>query len=248
MKMARVFFAKDFIKKKSVNNLVFICDHATNYIPKKFKQLGISDRKLRSHIAYDIGAKALTSQLARKLNQSYFLSNFSRLLIDPNRNENDRDLIVSNSFGTEIPGNLRISSNERKNRIKFYHNLYHDNLAVFVKEKIRNFKKVSLVSIHSFTKESLNMNRGIDVGLLWNKNMNLLLPIQRILIEKKIHFGRNFPYSGFHYNYTLDKLNKTFNIDNISIEIRNDLICEQKGIKKYVDLFSNIFKNILYDQ
>ena len=67
MKMARVFFANDFIKKKSVKNLLFICDHATNYIPKKFKQLGITDKELKSHIAYDIGAKILTLKLAKEL-------------------------------------------------------------------------------------------------------------------------------------------------------------------------------------
>ena len=245
--MARVFFAKDFIKKKSVNNLIFICDHASNYIPKKFKQLGITKKELNSHIAYDIGAKTLTLELAKKLNQSYFLSNFSRLLIDPNRGKTDRDLIIKKSFETKIPGNLNISPEERKKRIKFFYNLYHENLACFVKEKIKIFESVYLISIHSFTKESLGINRGVEVGLLWNKNMNLLLPIQKILIKKKIHFGRNFPYSGFHFNHTLDKLNKTFSLDNITIEIRNDLICHEKGIKKYVDLFSNIFKDILND-
>ncbi len=245
--MARVFFANDFIKKKSVKHLIFICDHATNYIPKKFKQLGITDRKLKSHIAYDIGAKTFTLKLAKKLNQSYFLSNFSRLLIDPNRSKTDRDLIIKKSFETKIPGNIDISTEERKNRIKFYYNLYHENLAYFVKKKIKMFEKVYLISIHSFTKKSSNTNRGVEVGLLWNKNMNLLLPIQKILIKKKIHLGRNYPYSGFHFNHTLDKLNKTFSLDNLSIEIRNDLICDEKGIKKYVELFSNIFKDMLDD-
>ena len=77
--------------------------------------------------------------------------------------------------------------------------------------------------------------------------MNLLLPIQKVLIKKKIHFGRNYPYSCFHFNHTLDKLNKNFSLDNISIEIRNDLICHEKGIKKYVKLFEDIFKVFIND-
>ena len=36
-----------------------------------------------------------------------------------------------------------------------------------------------------------------------------------------------------------------FDLKNITIEIRNDLICNQKGIKKYVKLMSNIFKDFL---
>ena len=75
--------------------------------------------------------------------------------------------------------------------------------------------------------------------------MDLLLPIQKNLNDNKIHFGRNFPYSGFHYNYTIDRICMNVDLKNITIEIRNDLICNQKGIKKYLVLLSNIFKEIL---
>ena len=105
-----------------------------------------------------------------------------------------------------------------------------------------------MVSVHSFTKNSENFNRGIEVGLLWNKSMDLLLPIQRNLKDNKIHFGRNYPYSGFHYNYTIDRLYRNFYLENITIEIRNDLICDQKGIKKYISLMSNIFKEFLNEK
>ena len=62
--------------------------------------------------------------------------------------------------------------------------------------------------------------------------------------KKKIHFGRNYPYSGFFYNSTLDRHSKDGLISNISIEIRNDLICNKKGIIKYVNIFKNILKDI----
>ena len=243
--MKSVFFAKEFENKNLTNHIVFICDHASNYIPRKYRKLGISNSDLGSHIAFDIGAKNLTIDLTRELKQSYFLSNFSRLLIDPNRKETDRELIVTRSFGVEIPKNLNISGKEREHRINFFYNSYHKNLENFVEKKIYKYNKVFLVSIHSFTKNSKNFSRGIEVGLLWNKNMELLLPIQRNLKDNKIHFGRNYPYSGFHYNNTIDRLYMNFDLKNITLEIRNDLICDQKGIKKYVTLFSNIFKEFL---
>jgi len=243
--MEPVFFAKEFENRNFINHIVFICDHASNYIPRKYRKLGISDSDLESHIAFDIGAKNLTINLAKKLKQSYFISNFSRLLIDPNRKEIDRELITVRSFGVEIPKNLYISAQEKEHRINFFYNDYHQNLRNFVKTKINKYKNVFLVSIHSFTKNSKNFNRGIEIGLLWNKSMDLLLPIQRNLKDNKIHFGRNYPYSGFHYNYTIDRLCRNFELKNITIEIRNDLICDQKGIKKYVKLMSNIFKEFL---
>ena len=246
--MEPVFFANEFENKNFSNHIVFICDHASNYIPRKYRKLGISDSDLESHIAFDIGAKNLTINLAKKLKQSYFISNFSRLLIDPNRKEIDRELITVRSFGVEIPKNLYISAQEKEHRINFFYNDYHQNLRNFVKTKINKYKNVFLVSIHSFTKNSKNFNRGIEIGLLWNKSMDLLLPIQRNLKDNKIHFGRNYPYSGFHYNYTIDRLCRNFELKNITIEIRNDLICDQKGIKKYVTLMSNIFKEFLNEK
>ena len=243
--MESVFFAKEFENKNLSNHIIFICDHASNHIPKKYQKLGVSDSDLDSHIAFDIGAKNFTINLAKELKQSYFLSNFSRLLIDPNRKEIDRELIPVSSFGVNIPKNLNISNDERKYRINFFYENYHKNLKNFVKKKINEYNKVYLVSIHSFTKSSKNFDRGVEVGLLWNKTMDLLLPIQRNLSKNKIHFGRNYPYSGFHYNYTLDRLCINTDLKSITIEIRNDLICNQKGIKKYLTLMSNILKGFL---
>ena len=75
--------------------------------------------------------------------------------------------------------------------------------------------------------------------------MNLLLHIQSRLLECGVHYGRNYPYSGFHFNYTLDKHSQNGLLDNIAIEIRNDLINNIKGINKYTKLFSKIFKELI---
>ncbi len=243
--MTNIFFSEDFSKsEKFSTNIIFICDHASNFIPKNYKNLGLSKKHLKTHIAYDIGAKNLTVNLARNLGQTYFISNFSRLLIDPNRNLKDGSLILSNSFGTQISGNTKLNDEEKKLRIRSFYNPYHENLLKLVKRKTQRSKKVIIISIHSFNKITPQSNRSIEVGLLWNKNMKLLLPIQKKLLELKLHVGRNYPYSGFHFNYTLDNLVKNFNLDSISIEIRNDLICSKKGIKKYAGIFEKIFKGL----
>lgn len=243
--MTNIYFSEDFSESKKFSpNIIFICDHASNFIPKNYKNLGLSKKKLETHIAYDIGAKNFTINLARNLKQTYFMSNFSRLLIDPNRNLKDSSLILSNSFGTAIPGNTKLNEKEKKLRITDFYNPYHKNLMKLVKKKTQLSKKVIIISIHSFNKITSKSNRSIEVGLLWNKNMRLLLPIQKKLLEIKLHVGRNYPYSGFHFNYTLDNLVENFNLDNISIEIRNDLICSEKGITKYASIFENIFKGL----
>jgi predicted N-formylglutamate amidohydrolase len=245
--MDDIFFLKEYNNQNCEAHIIFICDHASNHIPEEYANLGLSKENLESHIAYDIGAKRITKELAKKLGQTSFFSNFSRLLVDPNRNENDPDIIVSNSFGIDIPGNLKLDNLQKKERLKIFHQTYHVNLTKIIKKKIDKFKKIILISIHSYTKEAINLNRGMEVGLLWNRNMNILLPVQKKLLKKKMHVGRNYPYSGFFYNYTLDRHSKNGLIDNLSIEIRNDLICSEKGIKKYVEIFENLFQEILND-
>ena len=249
--MTNVCFIKRFNKdKRCKNHIIFICDHATNKIPKEFSNLGLKKRNLESHIAFDIGAADLSMGLAKKLKQTCLLSNFSRLLIDPNRDLKDPSLIPSSSFGIKIPGNSDIDSKNKFCRIHNFYNPYHSKLADEIKKKKTKFEKIFLISIHSFTKKCKKFDRGYEIGLLWNKNMNLLLPIRKKLNEMNIHYGRNYPYSGFHFNYTLDNINNNEHryLDNISIEVRNDLICSEKGITKYIDLFSKIFKEFLNDK
>ncbi len=242
--MKKVFSIKDS-NFNSKNHIIFICDHASNNIDKRYKKKFLNTHILDNHVAYDIGAKSLTLCLSNKLKQSYIFSNFSRLLIDPNRKKSDKDLIVSNTFDIQIPINKNIGKKEKDLRVKNFYNIYHDKISKLVKNKVKKYEKVFLVSIHSFTKKNKTFNRGIEVGLLWNKNMNLLLYIQKRLSDLGIHYGRNYPYSGFHYNYTLDKHSKNGLIDNIAIEIRNDLINNVKGINKYTKLFSKIFKGLI---
>ena len=243
--MKNVFTTKTFENKNHKNHIIFICDHAKNKIPLKYNNLGLTKKEIESHIAYDIGIEKFGIELTKKLKQTYIMSNFSRLVIDPNRSKSDLDLIVENPFGVKIPGNKNIKLKEKQKRIFNYYEKYHSKLLELVKKKTKIYEKIFLVSLHSFTKTCEKFDRGIEVGLLWNKNMNLLLPIQEKLKLEGVSFGRNYPYSGFHFNFTLDRLNNSFHFDNIAIEIRNDLICSKKGITKYVNIFSKIFRCFL---
>ena len=225
------------------SSFFFICDHASNFIPKKFKNLGLSPMETLKHIAWDIGSKKLTLCLARQLKSFCFLSNFSRLIIDPNRRLGEKDLITSCSGGIIIPGNSDLKKSQISERLNFY-NLYHDNLSKIIRSKVQKNTRLKLISIHTFNKVILKKNRPNQIGLLWNKNKNLLIPLQRFLQNKKINVGNNYPYSGFHYNFTLDKHSFSKKLDNISIEIRNDLIDNKKGIDKWSKILKLAIKEL----
>ena len=129
-------------------------------------------------------------------------------------------------------------------RLNFY-NVYHANLSKIIKSKVQKNKNLKLISIHSFNKVILQKNRPNQIGLLWNTNKNLLIPLQRFFQNQRFNVGNNFPYSGFHYNFTLDKHSFSKKLDNISIEIRNDLIDDKKGIDKWSKILKLAFKELI---
>ena len=78
-------------------------------LPEDYGDLGLPAREFDRHIAYDIGVEAVTRELAAWLGVPAVLANFSRLLIDPNRGEDDPTLIRQLYDGTVVPGNYPMS-------------------------------------------------------------------------------------------------------------------------------------------
>ena len=58
------------------SNIVIICDHASDKIPKFLGDLGLDNKIMDSHIAYDIGAANITKILSEKLNAPSILTGF----------------------------------------------------------------------------------------------------------------------------------------------------------------------------
>ena len=85
------------------------CDHATNRVPAWVGggNLGIGAADMARHIAYDLGAAGLASRLAALLDAPAIFSDFSRLVIDPNRGEDDPTLLMRLYDGTVIWRGIR---------------------------------------------------------------------------------------------------------------------------------------------
>ena len=64
---------------------VIVCDHASNRIPEKYGDLGLSGTERLSHIAWDPGALAVSHQLSDLLDAPLVQSTVSRIVIDCNR-------------------------------------------------------------------------------------------------------------------------------------------------------------------
>ena len=65
--------------------VVLICEHASRFIPDPFGALGLSPQDQIRHIAWDIGALGLASELSGLLDAPLVHATYSRLLLDLNR-------------------------------------------------------------------------------------------------------------------------------------------------------------------
>jgi len=223
------------VKKGKSSDFLVICDHASNNIDEKYKNLGLEKKYIDSHRAFDIGAKDVAHELSKLLNCNLVMSNFSRLVIDPNRGLDDLTLIPKLSEGRAIKGNIKILLNkndhEKDLRIKNYYTPYHEQIEKFINHTLKKNIIPKIISIHSFTPTWKGKKREIDVGVLWDKDNRLSNIFLRSF--KGYNVGDNKPYSGRLKNDTLYKHATLKGLPNVLIEIRQDLLASENNQKDW---------------
>src|SRR5690242_8037596 len=92
------------------------CDHASNASPHPLDGLGLPPAARHQHIAWDIGAAAVTRLLAEALDAPALLTGYSRLVIDCNRDPDDPTSIPAVSDGVVVPSNRDLAESVRAAR------------------------------------------------------------------------------------------------------------------------------------
>jgi predicted N-formylglutamate amidohydrolase len=203
--------------------LLFLCDHASNALPEG--GLGLAPGLLATHIAYDIGAAAMTRALAEAYGAPAFLGGWSRLLIDLNRGADDPTLVMKLSDGSIIPGNARAGASEVARRIARFHAPYHAAIDTALN---RMGPDAVVISMHSFTPAWKGRPRPWQVGVLYDRDMRLAAPLMARLHEAGFVVGDNEPYSGALEGDTLYQHGTLRGLPHVLIEIRQDLIADNE--------------------
>lgn len=219
------------------SGIVLICDHASNNLPSEYGSLGLEHKEFERHIAYDIGAADVTRAVAKRLNAPAVLSNFSRLLIDPNRDKNDPTLIMQLSDGSIIPHNYPITEKEKEKRIRDFYKPYDDAIGRLIERAAQqNGQSPMVVSIHSFTPVWRGKSRPWHIGLLWDNDRRIFDPLFKDLSKiSNIVVGNNQPYDGALKGDTMYRHCTKNGIAHILIEVRQDLITREEGVNKWAD-------------
>lgn len=239
--------ATELIRRDGDPSLLLLCDHASNALPPDYGTLGLGTADLARHIAWDIGARGVTLGLSDLFEAPAILSRHSRLLIDPNRGEDDPTLIMKLYDGSVIEGNRHVDAAETARRITAYHRPYHAAIAAALDGAQAEGIEPRLVSIHSFTPQLRGRApRPWHVGVLWDSDDRIAAPLlERLRAEDELVVGDNEPYSGRLRGDTLWRHGICRGLPHVLIEIRNDLIADAAGQAAWTALLGRCLADVL---
>ncbi|WP_371347632.1 N-formylglutamate amidohydrolase [Ancylobacter sp. IITR112] len=226
--------------------LILLCDHASNALPPAYGSLGLPKAELERHIGYDIGAAGVTRMLAHRLGCPAVLSRFSRLLIDPNRGEDDPTLVMRLSDGAVIPGNRHADAAEIERRLALYHRPYHDAITAEIEAALAAGIVPVLLSIHSFTPVWRGVARPWHAAVLWDSDPRFTRDlIEALQAPGDLIVGDNEPYDGALRGDCLFRHATLRGLANTLLEIRQDLIAEVGGQRAWADRLAGLLPALL---
>jgi predicted N-formylglutamate amidohydrolase len=227
--------------------IVIICDHASNRVPPPYGNLGLPRTAFQQHIAWDIGAAAISEILARRFNAPAILSQVSRLLIDCNRGFEDPDLTPSVSDGTDVPANQNLSPAERDKRWHDFHQPYHQAIADVIERKLADSQQPIVLSIHSMTPSLRGIARPWQIAVCWAEDQRLSAPtLAALRARSRIVIGDNEPYMlDLEEDYSVPIHALRRGLKHLQIEFRQDEIADQAGQQRWAALFGDCLEEVL---
>jgi len=239
------FQPTEYIPGDTEAGLLLLCDHARNTVPPGYGDLGVPAEQFERHIGYDIGARAVTTELAKRLKAPACLTTYSRLLIDPNRGEDDPTLIMRLSDGAVVPGNARVDAAERAYRVDAFHKPYHELVDQTLDVMIAKAPPPVIISIHSFTPVWRGVPRPWHVTVLWDSDPRAVgLMLEGLRAQEDLVVGDNEPYDGALKNDTMYRHATSRGLAHVLLELRQDLIADERGAHEWADRLEPILKDI----
>lgn len=229
---------------------LLVCDHADNRVPAALGQLGLGPAELAQHIAWDIGALAVTRHMSAALDAPALYSSYSRLVIDLNRHLDDPGSIALVSDGVIVPGNQGVDEEEAARRAHSLFAPYHRRVAQEIDRLRGRGAAPVLVAIHSFTPVMGGMERPWEIGVLWDRDGRIAEPLMAALNARgDCVVGANVPYSArFPRGYTFEFHAEAQGLPHVLLELRQDLIATPAGAARWAGIVTGALAPILADE
>ena len=235
MPSSNFFRPFDLVEGDRAKGLVLVADHAGRALPDDYGDLGLPAAEFDRHIAYDIGIAPLTRRLAELTGAPAVMASFSRLLIDPNRGEDDPTLIRQLYDGTVIAANYPMAADERQRRLDGFYRPYHEAVGGLVASVHRATGAAPFIlSLHSFTPRMGALPRPWHAGVLWDSDPRAAVPLIEMLArEPGLVVGDNEPYDGALKGDTMYRHAIVNGFAHALVEVRQDLIADAAGVEQW---------------
>lgn len=225
--------------------ILLVCDHASNRFPKSLGDMGLDPFARRCHLAVDIGAGELTEALAKCLGVTAVLAQYSRLVIDCNRQLMDPGAFLEFGDGVVVPGNRNLRRSDKERRATALYWPYHDAISNQVQRLLDLGTEPAFIAVHSFTPVMNGEPRPWQMGVLWDTDTRLRDIFLEGFSQAGYFVGDNEPYSGkAPQDYTIDNHAEKIGLPHIGIEIRQDLVDDAEGIEEVARVMHEIIRSI----
>lgn len=216
---------------------VFTVDHASARIPRSLRDLGLPASELKRHIAWDIGALAVGRRVAAALDANLIAQNYSRLVIDCNRDPMVESSIPLSSEATAIPGNADLSAEQRMARRREIFDPYHERIRERLDAREESGRPTILVALHSMTDIYHGVRREMHAAILYNRDRRFAhLMLEQLRRDGGLQIADNQPYFvSDTTDFTIPRHGEARGLPHVEIELRQDLIVNEAGQAEWAE-------------
>ena len=232
-------------RREGRSRFVIVVDHASARIPRQLGTLGVPADELQRHIAWDIGALEVATRVAAELDAPLVAQNYSRLVIDCNRDPKVATSIPTLSETTEIPGNVGLSEAQRLARRQAIFDPYHDEIHALLDERTAAGQPTIFVAQHSMTDLFRGVVREMHAAVLYNRDRRFAgLVLDHLRREPGLVVTDNQPYFlSDATDYSIPRHGEGRGLPHVEIEIRQDLLLEARGQEEWAARITRVLRH-----
>jgi predicted N-formylglutamate amidohydrolase len=227
------------------SDFVIVADHAGARIPRRLANLGLPDTELKRHIAWDIGALSVARRVAEAIDAPLVAQNYSRLVIDCNRDPKVATSIPLISELREIPGNIGLSEQQITARRTAIFEPYHRRIRELLDRRQALGRRAILVAQHTMTDVYKGERRRMHAAVLYNRDRRFAAAVLKMLRrEQHLIIADNEPYFvSDETDYTIPHHAEARSLPHVELEIRQDLVTDEAGQAEWAQRLVRVLKD-----
>ena len=227
------------------SDFIIVADHAGARIPRRLANLGLPDSELKRHIAWDIGALSVARGVAQAIDAPLLAQNYSRLVIDCNRDPNVATSIPRISELREIPGNIGLTAAQIATRRVEIFDPYHRRIRELLNARAVLGRRAILVAQHTMTDVYKGDRRRMHAAVLYNRDRRFAGVVLKMLRrEPHLIIADNEPYFvSDETDYTIPQHAEARSLLHVEIEIRQDLVNDEAGQTEWAARIARVLQD-----